>query len=54
MTPNLWDTATSKREVHIYSFMPQEAREITNKQYNYERFSLNSKNELENNVCSLF
>ena len=34
MTPNLWDTATSKREVHIYSFMPQEAREITNKQYN--------------------
>ena len=34
MTPNLWDTATSKREVLSNSFMPQKAREITNKQYN--------------------
>ena len=27
---------------------------FNNKQYNYERFSLYSKNELENNVFSLF
>ena len=34
MTQNPWDTTNSKREVYNNSFMPQETRKITNKQYN--------------------